>query len=167
MASSNISDPGYGWTTVKRKELVVLEEGGRAVTDLDVIEGFSSNFPAEFIRKFCNNSGISCRLNSLKFSMVMNDVLKSYFYSSQFEAEYVEFQRTGKSNGREMKWDIMNIQPKTSFRLHAHPNIEIIYVIQGAIHEYRYEVLILRITKKEFCSVYGDLHVSFTRYTMN
>ena len=144
MASSNISDPGYGWTTIKRKELVVLEEGGRAVTDLDVIEGFPTNFPAEFIRKFCLNSGFSCRLNSQKFSMAINDVLRSYFSSSPFEEEYIEFQSSGKSNGRQMKWDIMNIQPNTSFRLHAHPNIEIIYVIQGAIHEYRYEVPILQ-----------------------
>lgn len=140
METSQISVPGYGWTKTKRVELVVLEEGGRAVTENDVIEGFPTSYPGEFVRKFCSDSGVSCRFNTQKFSKAINEVLASYFLSSPYEEDYIEFQSTGRSNGRQMKWDIMSIQPNTSFRLHAHPNIEIIYVIQGAIHEYRYEV---------------------------
>ena len=32
----------------------------------------------------------------------------------------------------------MYIQPNLSFSLHAHPNCEAIYVLKGAIYEYRY-----------------------------
>ena len=34
--------------------------------------------------------------------------------------------------------DIMTIQPNCAFRLHAHPNIEMIYVIAGSMHEFRF-----------------------------
>ena len=32
----------------------------------------------------------------------------------------------------------MKIQPNVQFRLHAHPNIEFIFVKSGTMHEYRY-----------------------------
>ena len=48
-----------------------------------------------------------------------------------------EFLSTGLSGNRFLRWDVMKIAPNTSFSLHAHPNIELIYVISGTIFEIR------------------------------
>ena len=48
-----------------------------------------------------------------------------------------EFLQTSLSSGRELKWAVMDIAPGTQFKLHAHPNIELIYFIRGALHEIR------------------------------
>lgn len=56
---------------------------------------------------------------------------------ASLRADLDEFTSTGRSNGRAMKWHLMRIAPNTSFKLHAHPNIELIYVIRGTMHEIR------------------------------
>lgn len=48
---------------------------------------------------------------------------------------------TGKSNQRPLQWTLMNCAPGCQFRLHAHPNIEVVYCIEGALHEIRMEGL--------------------------
>lgn len=50
-----------------------------------------------------------------------------------------------RSNGRELKWNIMSIAPNEQFQLHAHPNLELIWVLGGAMHEYRLSVLLVLI----------------------
>lgn len=139
MEPATLSEPGFGWVSSKIK-LVSLDEGGKVVTEDDMKESFPSNYACNFVRRFCEERSISFQIEG--FANTVNQVLKSYLSSQNLSDEYDEFIKTGKSNGREMKWDIMTIQPNTSFKLHAHPNIEIIYVIQGAIHEFRYEVSI-------------------------
>jgi hypothetical protein len=57
--------------------------------------------------------------------------------TASLRADLDEFTSTGRSNGRVMKWHVMHIAPNTSFKLHAHPNIELIYVIRGTVHEIR------------------------------
>ena len=138
MEFSKRAEPGDGWANLNPKQLVVIEEGGRAVTRSDIENGFPTDFPRQFVQSFCDSRGFPFSFEN--FSSVVCEVLDSYFISSPFEAEYSEFRRSGRSNDREMKWDIMSIEPNTSFRLHAHPNIELIYVIKGAINEFRYEV---------------------------
>jgi hypothetical protein len=44
---------------------------------------------------------------------------------------------TKKSNGNKLKWTIMDCLPGTKFQLHAHPNIELVYCLQGELHEVR------------------------------
>jgi hypothetical protein len=143
MDPSTLSEPGFGWATRKMR-LVTLDENGRFVTESDVNEGFPSSFPFNFVRAFCAKNAIDFRVTNEEFSTTVREVLTTYLSSNHKLEEYDEFFKTGKSNGRTMKWDIMTISPNTSFKLHAHPNIEIIYVIQGAIHEYRYEVQFFR-----------------------
>lgn len=41
------------------------------------------------------------------------------------------------SNHRTMQWSGMSCQPGTQFKLHAHPNLELVYCAQGALHEIR------------------------------
>ncbi|KAJ1458416.1 hypothetical protein M885DRAFT_512828 [Pelagophyceae sp. CCMP2097] len=48
-----------------------------------------------------------------------------------------ELLKTGRSNSRPVRWSWMTIAPNTAFPIHAHPNVEIIYVAQGTIHEDR------------------------------
>jgi len=48
-----------------------------------------------------------------------------------------EFMKTSKSCGRQLQWTVMNCAPATQFKLHAHPNIELIYCARGALHEIR------------------------------
>lgn len=50
-----------------------------------------------------------------------------------------EFLATGKSNGRPLQWSVLDCGPACQFQLHAHPNIEVIYAVQGALHEIRME----------------------------
>ena len=37
----------------------------------------------------------------------------------------------------------MSIAPNEQFQLHAHPNLELIWVVGGAMHEYRLSVLLI------------------------
>jgi hypothetical protein len=149
MEESPLSKPGFGWVS-KGVDKVVIEDGGRVVSQDDLIAGFPTEFPKNFVQSYCDKNGIDFHYADKDFPAVINEVLDR-FYSIEssnlrrtsswnaLSSDYNEFRLTGKSNGREMKWDIMTIQPNTSFRLHAHPNLELAYVIKGVIYEYRYE----------------------------
>ena len=51
--------------------------------------------------------------------------------------DLVEFMSTCKSCGRQLQWTSMDCAPATQFKLHAHPNMELIYCARGALHEIR------------------------------
>ena len=53
--------------------------------------------------------------------------------------DLVEFIRSQcqQSNHRNLLWSGMHCQPGTQFQLHAHPNLELVYCCQGALHEIR------------------------------
>lgn len=53
--------------------------------------------------------------------------------------DLMELLRTGKSNQRPLQWTLMDCSPGCQFRLHAHPNMELVYCIKGALHEIRME----------------------------
>lgn len=57
--------------------------------------------------------------------------------SSSSTNDFIEFLRTGKSNARPLKWSAMQCPAGTEFKLHAHPNIELIYCADGDLHEVR------------------------------
>ena len=74
--------------------------------------------------------------------MAIENAVRSYSISKDiFSKDLHEVIRSGKSNDRNLKWNIMNIFPNVQFQLHAHPNIEVIWVVRGAIHEYRLQVM--------------------------
>lgn len=52
-------------------------------------------------------------------------------------AELAEFLRTWRSNGRPMVWARMTIEAGAAFPIHCHPNIEVVYVLSGALREDR------------------------------
>mmetsp|Transcript_19214 Transcript_19214/g.32921 ORF Transcript_19214/g.32921 Transcript_19214/m.32921 type:complete len:326 (-) Transcript_19214:1441-2418(-) len=51
--------------------------------------------------------------------------------------DLLELIQTSKSNGRSLKWSFMKCDPGCQFRLHAHPNVELVYCALGALHEVR------------------------------
>ncbi|GAX26775.1 hypothetical protein FisN_9Lh042 [Fistulifera solaris] len=55
--------------------------------------------------------------------------------------ELIELLTTGKSNQRPLQWALMDCMPGCQFRLHAHPNIELVYCMEGALHEIRMDGL--------------------------
>ena len=59
--------------------------------------------------------------------------------SSHHHYDLLEFLSEGKSNGRNLRWALMKCPPGCQFRLHAHPNIELVYCLQGELHEVRME----------------------------
>eukprot|EP00934_Nitzschia_sp_Nitz4_P004427 Nitzschia sp. Nitz4//scaffold135_size62275//6003//6848//NITZ4_006344-RA/size62275-processed-gene-0.17-mRNA-1//1//CDS//3329535545//4417//frame0 len=46
-------------------------------------------------------------------------------------------QSGGKSNNRVLQWAVMDCAAGCQFRLHAHPNIELVYCVKGELHEIR------------------------------
>ena len=53
------------------------------------------------------------------------------------EDDLTEFMKTSKSCGRQLQWTVMDCARATQFKLHAHPNLELIYCARGALHEIR------------------------------
>lgn len=83
-------------------------------------------------------SDLEDHVDPIKFADAIDAALRRHFTTtSTVRDDLDEFLSTGKSNGRVMKWHMMRIAPNTSFKLHAHPNIELIYVSKGTIHELR------------------------------
>lgn len=58
---------------------------------------------------------------------------------STIEIDFVDFIKSQCcfSNNRRLEWSLMLCPPGVQFQLHAHPNIELIYCIRGALYEVR------------------------------
>eukprot|EP00616_Rhizochromulina_sp_CCMP1243_P013766 CAMPEP_0118962898 /NCGR_PEP_ID=MMETSP1173-20130426/1056_1 /TAXON_ID=1034831 /ORGANISM="Rhizochromulina marina cf, Strain CCMP1243" /LENGTH=199 /DNA_ID=CAMNT_0006911207 /DNA_START=239 /DNA_END=838 /DNA_ORIENTATION=- len=54
------------------------------------------------------------------------------------KAELEQFIQTGRSNRRPLQWVRFKIEAGTKFSFHAHPNIEVMYVVDGALLESRW-----------------------------
>lgn len=48
-----------------------------------------------------------------------------------------DFLQTGRSNNRQLKWSTMDCPAGAQFKLHAHPNLELVYCVRGELHEVR------------------------------
>ena len=51
--------------------------------------------------------------------------------------DLIEFLMTMQSNERILEWSVMGIDSGCQFKLHAHPNIELVYCLHGELHEVR------------------------------
>ncbi len=129
-----------------KKEKVVLKElGPLDAFQLEQIE----EWPAEEILVAALKDGTSTAhlqqgaRNALlqKYGYESWDSLVSRTRRQQNEAsdELIELLTTGKSNQRPLQWTLMDCAPGCQFRLHAHPNIELVYCMEGALHEIRME----------------------------
>jgi len=127
-----INTPGFGWTNISN---------GNSPTVIDgkyLIEGENLwVYPALFLSS--NIPGL--HISPEDFDLKYNDLLNKYFSRRERgEQERQELFSAGQSEGRPLKWSIMSLFPNSSFKLHAHANLEVVYVIRGQIHEYRYQV---------------------------
>lgn len=55
----------------------------------------------------------------------------------QAPAEYDEFLSSGVVNGRQHGWVFLSIPPGVAYPLHAHPGLEMVYIVSGRLHEIR------------------------------
>jgi len=113
-----------------------MSEGGEFFDKENELHS-SFHFPGIFLSRYFPEKHV----NVQDFAFRIKDSLAKYFEKTCTNDDLKEFFDTGLSNNRRLRWDIMYIAPNTSFKLHAHPNIELIYVIDGAIHEHRLQVL--------------------------
>ena len=126
MSSNGFNKPGFGWTSTGRSVELVRGE------DISNV-GLSPNYIYEFIK---SNLGVEVS-DDIYDKIILS--LKQTLGETEAEKAIFELQTHGTSNNRPLRYDIMKIRPNNAFPLHAHPNIEIVYVIYGSMHEYRYE----------------------------
>jgi len=120
--------PGLGWSVPPNDRFTMHEQA-------NVVRAgeFPSTKPAEMV-----NLVSSCPVDVDAFTMRIEKELESYFgRNEELKAELVELRSTGKSNDREMIWNLQKIGPNISFKLHTHQNMELIYVIKGGMNEIR------------------------------
>ena len=79
--------------------------------------GYESVDPEKFYKNFIKN-------------------MTKYFKKAN-TGEWKEVIETNKSCRRQLFWQVIVIQPYTKFSLHAHPNIEYSYIVEGALYEIR------------------------------
>jgi hypothetical protein len=116
---AELSIPGFGWASLPVEKVKLSKDGF-------------------FFRDDSTNKKLLELLEPTLPSSIYDEVI-SKLKSGVSKADFDEVLSTqGQSRGRKLRFDVMHIMANLSFSLHAHPNVEAIYVIKGAIHEFRY-----------------------------
>jgi hypothetical protein len=136
--------PGFGWAAhlpPPSGSVTLMEGGGRAISE---IEHFPGTFPGELVNLFAKQySQADAAIEDVEeMAKIIAKKMTNYFESKGLEKQLQEVFLTRKSNNRILKWEIMIIKPNSTFKFHAHPNIEFIYVVKGTIHELRLQSLV-------------------------
>lgn len=83
--------------------------------------------------------------------------------------DLMEFLQYRRSCGKQLHWSVLECQAGCQFRLHAHPNLELVYCIRGALHEMRrqeskhhYYAFASLIAGDWLVNTAGSVHKSFT-----
>jgi len=125
---AHLSIPGFGWSNRAAHGSVEIYNGeGVDPTPSPQLVSFIN----ETLQK--NHEDDLKIINEDEFVVKMKEEMTKYFPSSDMTNVY----STGTSNGKKLKVCMMRISPNTAFKLHAHPNIEVIYCLKGCIREYR------------------------------
>ncbi len=134
---------GFGWTNQSKNHLITSSTRVSFLIDPQIIHfnHFYEEFPNKSFHDYLFEQFTIFPFHDYhKFQQVIQHFLQQYFTveKPQFISHYNDFlHHEGRSNERQLRWDIMYIPANLSFNLHAHPNIEIIWVLSGTIHEYR------------------------------
>lgn len=143
MGSELSKRPGFGWTTPPARKVVITDViAWNKDTKFDVIDVLNN---ANARGGGGGDASMSARnegeedlfLNASDAALFLSQseqVLKDHL--STYELNELYTQNT--SGNLPLKFTIMKIQPNVQFSLHAHPNIEFIFVKSGTMHEYRY-----------------------------
>jgi len=90
-----------------------------------------------------NEIGLDQALNhrdapQIATTIVNSEQIHDLFAAKNCQEEWLDFVRTGRSNGLgTMQYALLTIPPNSTFPLHAHPNIEFIAVCHGNLYEQR------------------------------
>ena len=133
--------PGFGWTNLHNNKDKVIIAHGNSVNSLGNFSNAAS-FINEILGTCFDCKSIETKIKNCLIIELGTEMAKEVI-DEMFAA--------GTSNNRKLKYDLMKILPKTAFKMHAHPNIEIIYIISGVLHEFRLQVKYLIIN--QFTSV--------------
>ena len=128
--------PGFSWANsykTDRKVQIWPYESDENLLDHIILSSLS-----DWIREL--NKDI--QFNSDTFAKEVKDLAENYFNSvvPSSKDDLTEYLTTSLSNGRKLKWVLMFIPPNLTFSLHAHPNVELIVILEGSMHEYRLKV---------------------------
>jgi len=90
-----------------------------------------------------NGKLTSCNIQNVeemeKIQMLWKEVVGGSLAESPVSNDLIEFVKSQcrQSNQRTLQWSVMACQPGIQFQLHAHPNLELVYCVQGDLHEIR------------------------------
>ena len=100
---------------------------------------FASTSPGDLLCEYLDENS---QFNPIIITSIIEKAINSYSNSNAvYRDDILEIiSHNHLSNGRVLKWNIMSIAPDVRFQLHAHPNLELIWVVSGAMHEYRLSV---------------------------
>lgn len=155
--------PGFGWSDREGKrpvDDVILINNDRFDSQDSSYHDFVSRIPIELFQSFVDSqpSMVSPQWReNLKDAEYFRENLSNSMLSAlkghltgELSCQYREFEDSGwrSSQGRRLKWHIMIIKPNVSFKLHAHPNIELILVLNGTMHELRLQACPRRSTHR-------------------
>lgn len=158
---------GFGWTNKHSPKLNLVSTKVSFLIPSQTItfSEFHQEFPEQSFYQLLLDHFPSFPYDFDTFKDIFHLFLHQYFTveKPQYLSHYEDLRRHGGlSNERQLRWDIMYIPPNLSFNLHAHPNIEIIWVLSGTIHEYR-----LINTSKDFTQVSISQHLLHFQYHFN
>mmetsp|Transcript_59711 Transcript_59711/g.134602 ORF Transcript_59711/g.134602 Transcript_59711/m.134602 type:complete len:338 (+) Transcript_59711:102-1115(+) len=107
--------------------------GGPGDVDLEEFE------PAKYINKWSRKSGVSMEADEAEvFNTTWRRMLVTSFEAMDHGMEELnEWMATGRTNGFCLRYQLMCLPPNTWFRVHAHPSLELITCMAGALHEVR------------------------------
>jgi len=103
------------------------------------------------------------------------DFIEAFKPSPEFQALLDSSLESGKSCGKPLLWSLLIIEPHKAFQLHAHPNIEINYVMKGTLYQKVLETCDLDTLDSAKCTessvktntillnLPGSIHQSFTK----
>ena len=125
---AHLSIPGFGWShgAVHKSVEIYNGEGIDPAPSTEMV-----SFINEILQKYNENEFKI--VDSEEFIDSMKQKMAKYFAPIELTNLY----SSGTSNGKKLKVCMMRIAPNTAFKLHAHPNIEVIYCLKGCIREYR------------------------------
>lgn len=130
----DFSKPGFGWSNITSKASVTFI-GDPILHENVGYNDFPGKIPIELLRSHTESA-----VDHISITTTLKSSLEKHLISIGEQADLNDFVSTGLSNGRKLQWVLMHIPPHIAFHLHAHPNIELITVLKGRIHEYRMKV---------------------------
>ena len=104
---------------------------GKTVEPGCIAHDFPGTYPAMFLAEAAGVA--TCQPSA--FAENWRKGVERLFAAQGASSELDEFMASGMSNGRSMSWCLMEVAAGQSFGLHAHANIEAIYVAAGCLHE--------------------------------